>query len=61
MVRKYYPFFFQILDPKGEPLYLSGVSEIGYPSYDKVLTNARNRKKTREDINICGRIAFSCH
>ena len=60
MARKYYPFFFQILDPKGEPLYVSGgFREIGYELQDRVLTNARNRKETLEEINSDGgRIAF---
>ena len=60
MARKYYPFFFQILDPKGEPLYISeGFREIGYELQDRVLTNARNRKETLEEINSDGgRIAF---
>ncbi len=60
MARKYYPFFFQILDPKGEPLYVSGgFREIGYELQDRVLINARNRKETLEEINSDGgRIAF---
>ena len=60
MARKYYPFFFQILDPKGEPLYISeGFREIGYELQDRVLINARNRKETLEEINSDGgRIAF---
>jgi heavy metal sensor kinase len=60
MARKYYPFFFQILDPKGEPLYVSGgFREIGYKLQDRVLVNARNRKETLEEINSDGgRIAF---
>jgi len=60
MARKYYPFFFQILDPKGEPLYVSGgFREIGYELQDRVLVNARNRKETLEEINSDGgRIAF---
>ena len=60
MARKYYPFFFQILNPKGEPLYISGgFREIGYELQDRVLINARNRKETLEEINSDGgRIAF---
>jgi heavy metal sensor kinase len=51
MMRKYYPFFFQILDKDGTPLYISkGFREIGYESKDRVLTNARNGKETRENI-----------
>jgi heavy metal sensor kinase len=60
MARKYYPFFFQILDPKGEPLYVSGgFREIGYELQDRVLVNAGNRKETLEETNSDGgRIAF---
>jgi heavy metal sensor kinase len=60
MRRKYYPFFFQILDPNGKPLYTSrGFQEIGYELQGRVLINARNRKETVEEINSYrGRIAF---
>jgi heavy metal sensor kinase len=52
MARKYYPFFFQILNPKGKPLYISrGFREIGYELGEKVLINAWNRKETSEEIN----------
>jgi len=60
MGRKYYPFFFQILDPSGKPLYMSrGFHEIGYELQDRLLINARNREETREEINSYhGRTAF---
>ena len=51
MMRKFYPFFFQILDKDGRPLYLSkDFQEIGYESKDQVLANARTGKETREKI-----------
>jgi heavy metal sensor kinase len=51
MARKYYPFFFQILDKNGEPLYVSKeFREMGYVAKDRVLTNARKGKETREEI-----------
>jgi heavy metal sensor kinase len=56
MTRKYYPFFFQILDKEGKPLYTSkGFQEIQYVSNDRVLINARNGKETREEIHAPGR------
>lgn len=60
MRRKYYPFFFQILDPNGKPLYVSkGFQEIGYELKDRVLINAGNRKETLEEIqSFGGRITF---
>ncbi len=55
MARKYYPFFFQILDKEGKPIYISKeFREIGYVTHDRVLTNARNRKETREEIRSGG-------
>jgi heavy metal sensor kinase len=49
--RKYFPFFFQILDQDGKPLYVSkGFREIGYEPNDQVLVNARNGKDTQERI-----------
>ncbi len=55
LARKYYPFFFQILDPKGRPLYVSrGFREIGYELGERVLINAGNRKETSEEINSHG-------
>jgi heavy metal sensor kinase len=51
MARKYFPFFFQILDQDGKSLYIStGFREIGYEPKDQVLVNARNGKETREKI-----------
>ena len=56
MTRKYYPFFFRILNKDGEPLYVSkGFQEMKYVSNDRVLTNAKNRKETREEIHAPGR------
>jgi heavy metal sensor kinase len=56
MARKYYPFFFQVLDKDGKPLYISKeFQELGYVAYDRVLTNARNGKETREKIRSPGR------
>ncbi|MGB9630267.1 MAG: hypothetical protein ACPL6D_16555, partial [Thermodesulfobacteriota bacterium] len=49
MVRKYYPFFFQILDQEGKPLYISkDFGGLGYVVHDEVLANARRGKETRE-------------
>ena len=51
MMRKFYPFFFQILDKDGRPLYISkDFQEIGYESKDQILANARTGKETREEI-----------
>jgi heavy metal sensor kinase len=60
MARKYYPFFFQILDPNGKPLYTSrGLGETGCKPNDVVLVNARNGKETREEIySPKGKIRF---
>jgi heavy metal sensor kinase len=56
MVRKYYPFFFQILTDEGTPLYVSKeFREMGYVAHDRVLTNAREGKETREEIYNSGR------
>jgi heavy metal sensor kinase len=55
MARKFYPFFFQILDPSGKSLYVSrGFQRIGYELQERVLTNARNGKDTREQIHSSG-------
>ena len=52
MIRKYYPFFFRILDGNGQLIYASKTfQEIGYPSEDRVWTNAGNGKETREEID----------
>ena len=56
MVRKYYPFFFQILNKDGEPLYVSKeFREMGYVANDWVLNNAKSGKETREEIRCPGR------
>ena len=56
MARKYYPFFFQILDEEGKSLYVSKeFEEMGYVANDRVLTNARNGRETREEIHSPGR------
>jgi len=52
MARKYYPFFFQILDKEGKPVYVSKeFQEMGYVTKDQMLINARNGKETRERIH----------
>lgn len=49
MGRKYYPFFFQILNREGTPLYTSkGFGELGYAVPAEVLANAKNGQETRE-------------
>jgi heavy metal sensor kinase len=56
MTRKYYPFFFQILDEEGRPLYISKeFREMEYVAPDRVLANARNGKNTMEEIHSQGR------
>lgn len=56
MARKYYPFFFQILDQNGKSLYTSkGFQELGYELKEGVLINARNKKATHEEIRLPGR------
>ena len=51
MARKYYPFFFQILDKDGEPLFVSKeFREMEYVAHNRVLTNARKGEETREEI-----------
>jgi heavy metal sensor kinase len=55
MARKYYPFFFQILDQDGKPLYVSKeFQEIGYVANEQVLTNARKARETREEVHSLG-------
>jgi heavy metal sensor kinase len=57
MARKYYPYFFQILDQEGKPLHVSKeFREMRYVANDRVLTNAKNGKETREEIYSPGRI-----
>jgi heavy metal sensor kinase len=59
MARKYYPFFFEILDPSGKSLYVSrGFREIGYELQDRVLTNAKNGRGTREQIRGSGKTSY---
>jgi heavy metal sensor kinase len=49
MVRKYYPFFFQILNQEGKPLYISKkFGELEYVVHDEVLANAKKGSETRE-------------
>lgn len=56
MDRKYYPFFFQILNKEGNLLYVSKeFQEMGYVVHDQVLMNARNGRETREEIHSPGR------
>jgi heavy metal sensor kinase len=56
MARKYYPFFFRILDGKGQPIFISKEFQgIGYVLSDKVLINARSQRETREEINTVGK------
>jgi heavy metal sensor kinase len=56
MGRKYYPFFFRILDHDGKPLYVSKeFQKIGYNPNETVLANARNGKETREEARLSGR------
>ncbi len=51
MARKYYPFFFQILDPSGKSLFISkSFPKIGHELQERMVTNARNGKDTREQI-----------
>ena len=51
IARRYYPFFFQVLDEAAQPVYRTqGFKEVHYPSYEKVQANAKMGKKTREDI-----------
>jgi heavy metal sensor kinase len=59
MARKYYPFFFQILDKDGKPLYISKeFREIGCVMSEEALTNARNAKETREKIRSTRRTPY---
>ncbi len=52
MARKYYPFFFQILDPSGKSLFISkGFPRIRHQLLERMLTNARSGKDTRDQIH----------
>jgi heavy metal sensor kinase len=56
MTRKYYPFFFRILDGEGEPIYISKeFRELEYALSDNVLINAMKGRGTREEIHAAGR------
>ena len=56
MTRKFYPFFFQILDKEGKPLYISKeFQEIGCVVNRQVLTNAWKGEETREEVHCPGR------
>ena len=56
MARKYYPYFFQILDEEGKTLHVSKeFREMEYVANDRVLTNAKNGKETREEVYSPGR------
>ena len=56
MSRKYYPFFFQILNPDGKPFFISrGFRQIGYELKDWVLVNAKKGKEAREKIHSATR------
>lgn len=50
--RNYYPIYFKILDRDGASLYISeGFKEIKYALNDKIMSNARNGKKTEESVH----------
>jgi heavy metal sensor kinase len=56
MGRKYYPFFFRILDEDGKSLYVSKeFQKLGYNPNETMLANARNGKETREKARASGR------
>ncbi len=56
MTRKYYPFFFRILDKNGSPFYISKEFRgLGYEANDRVIINARDGKETLEDVRPPGR------
>jgi len=53
MARKFYPFFFQILNKDGKAIYVSKeFRELGYVVNDQVFVNAKNGKDTRERIRF---------
>jgi heavy metal sensor kinase len=55
-VRKYYPFFFRILNKTGDLVYSSrDFGKILYNLDGRVLVNAKNGKKTRENVRSSGR------
>lgn len=52
IARRYYPFFFQVLNEAAQPVYHTrGFEVIRYPSYEKILANAKVGRKTREDLS----------
>ncbi len=56
MTRKYYPFFFRILDKNGRSVYVSKEFRgIGYKVNDRVIINATDGKETLEDVRPPGR------
>ncbi len=56
MTRKYYPFFFRVLDKNGSPYYISKEFRgLGYEANDRVIINARDGKETLEDVRPPGR------
>lgn len=51
MTRRYYPFFFRILNENGKVFYSTKeFGDTGYGSNDRVLVNAMSGKETREDV-----------
>ena len=59
MTRKYYPFFIQMTDGDGKPVYVSkDFREIGYELNPRVLINAREGKETREVFRPSGGRSF---
>ena len=56
MARKYYPFFFQILDKDGKALFVSREFRETVCAVDgQAFVNARNGKETREEVYCPGR------
>jgi heavy metal sensor kinase len=59
VTRRYYPFFFRVLNEEGRQIYHSpGFEEIQYRSYERILNNALAGKKTREDVTSIDRKRF---
>jgi len=56
MIRRYYPFSFRVLDGEGQLIYASRVfRQIGSDSRDRILAQARQGRKTREEVHAAGR------
>jgi len=56
VARTYYPIYFRVLDSNGISLYVSkGFKEMEYGVNEKVISNARDGKDTRESIHSPGR------